>query len=291
MLSTSLTQAFYQDGHQVDVFGRREPQSYPCSTFTRVDLCEEVLDIEALLSADLIVYAAGAGVQAALNTNPLLMYQLNVNVPIGLTIRLKQEGYKGCYISFGSYMEIGLNDEDGKCFNEDEVICSILPVTNDYALSKRIYSRYMRELKAEYTYWHFILPNMFSYNDMKPGTRLIPYVLQYLRDYVQQLHPKAPSFSAGTQMRQYILQEEMPEVIRKAMERRIPSGIYNIGGGEYMSVRETIERLFEAYQVPCLDSYFGKEVRRDGDIRSLRIDGDKLYQAIGYLPNKKMCDL
>ena len=40
-------------------------------------------------------------------------------------------------------MEIGVNDEDGKAFTEEEIICSLLPVTNDYALSKRLYSRYM----------------------------------------------------------------------------------------------------------------------------------------------------
>jgi nucleoside-diphosphate-sugar epimerase len=239
----------------------------------------------------MIVYAAGAGVQAALHTNPLLMYQLNVNVPIDLTIRLKQAGYQGIYISFGSYMEIGMNGEEGKRFAEDEIICSPLAVTNDYALSKRVYGRYIRDFQADYTHWHFVLPNMFSYNDRKPGTRLIPYVLQYLRDYNAGLCPAAPSFSAGTQTRQYILLEEVKNVILRSVDCKIPSGVYNIGGGEYLSVRRTIEKLFNACHVPCSDDFFGKEVRRDGDVKSLCMDGSKLFSAIGYLPEKKMEDV
>lgn len=183
-------------------------------------------------------------------------------------------------------MEIGLNDVDGKAFDEDDVICSPLPVTNDYALSKRLYGRYMKDLIADYTHLHFILPNMFSEDDLKPGTRLVPYVLKYLQDYKAGRPTETPSFSAGTQTRQYITLEEVMVVLSKALDKHIASGIYCIGGGEFFSIRNLIERLFKLYDVPCKDEYFGKEVRRDGDIKSLRINGDKLNSAIGFLPNQ-----
>jgi nucleoside-diphosphate-sugar epimerase len=149
----------------------------------------------------------------------------------------------------------------------------------------------MNDFLADFKYWHFVLPNMFSYIDKKEGTRLIPYVVKYLKDYRNGLSPAPPSFSAGTQTRQYILVEEIKQVIERAYEKRIPSGIYNIGGGEFMSIRETIEKLFSAYGVPCLDSYFGKVVKRDGDVRSLCLDGQKLFDLIGYLPYKRMTDI
>jgi nucleoside-diphosphate-sugar epimerase len=238
MLSTALTKEFMSDGTTtVDVFGRRAPQDYEASNFTAIDLCHEHIDIARIIDADIIIYAAGAGVQPALKTNPLLMYQLNVSIPIDLTIRLKQAGYKGAFVSFGSYMEIGLNDAEGKEFTEDEVILSSQPVTNDYALSKRIYGRYMNDFSSDFKHWHFVLPNMFSYIDKKEGTRLIPYVVKYLKDYRNGLSPTSPSFSAGTQTRQYILVEEIKQVIERAYEKGIPSGIYNIGGGEFMSIR------------------------------------------------------
>lgn len=287
MLSMALTKYFYaQPDTIVDVYGLDAPKGYECTNFYQINLLKDKLDYDKLVKADVIVYASGAGVQAALKTDSSLMYALNVNVPVEMTIMLKKHGYKGTYVSFGSYMEIGLNDVDGKAFDEDDVICSPLPVTNDYALSKRLYGRYMKDLIADYTHLHFILPNMFSEDDLKPGTRLVPYVLKYLQDYKAGRPTEAPSFSAGTQTRQYITLEEVMVVLSKALDKHIDSGIYCIGGGEFFSIRNLIERLFKLYDVPCKDEYFGKEVRRDGDIKSLQIKGDKLKNAIDFLPNQ-----
>ena len=61
--------------------------------------------------------------------------------------------------------------------------------------------------------------------------------------------------------------------------------LYCIGGGEFLSIRNLIERLYALYGVECKDDYFGQSVRRDGDIKSLHIDGSKLMAAINYLPN------
>ena len=292
MLSMALTKYFYaQPNTIVDVYGLDAPKGYDCTNFYQTNLLKDKLDYDKLVKADVIVYASGAGVQAALKTDSSLMYALNVNVPVEMTIMLKKHGYKGTYVSFGSYMEIGLNNVDGKAFDEDDVICSPLPVTNDYALSKRLYGRYMKDLIADYTHLHFILPNMFSEDDLKPGTRLVPYVLKYLQDYKAGRPTETPSFSAGTQTRQYITLEEVMVVLSKALDKHIASGIYCIGGGEFFSIRNLIERLFKLYDVPCKDEYFGKEVRRDGDIKSLRIDGSKLKEAIGYLPDSSIEDL
>lgn len=292
MLSVALTKYFYgRPDTTVVVYGLDEPQGYYCDSFTQVNLVTQTLNYDEVATADVVIYASGAGVQAALSTPSLLMYQLNVNAPIAITLGLKKAGFKGTYVSFGSYMEIGINDEEGKAFNEDDVVCSKLPVSNDYALSKRLYGRYMRDFTADYTCYHFILPNMFSEDDLKPGTRLVPYTLQYLQDYCDGKNPEAPKFSAGTQTRQFITLEEMIETVDKAITVNIPSGLYCIGGGEYLSIRYLIERLFAIYNVPCKDEYFGKSVRRDGDIKSLRLNGTKLYNALGYQPNKSIEDI
>ena len=292
MLSVALTKFFYgRPDTSVVVYGLDEPQGYACDCFTQVNLVTQILNYEEVATADVVIYASGAGVQAALSTPSLLMYQLNVNAPIAITLGLKKAGFKGIYISFGSYMEIGINNEEGKAFNEDDVVCSTLPVSNDYALSKRLYGRYMRDFKADFTYYHFILPNMFSEDDLKPGTRLVPYTLQYLQDYCAGKNPAVPSFSAGTQTRQFITLEEMIETVDRALILHVPSGLYCIGGGEYLSIRILIERLFAIYKVPCMDEFFGKSVRRDGDILSLRLDGSKLYNALGYQPDKTIEDI
>ena len=292
MLSVALTKYFYgRPDTTIVVYGLDEPQDYACNGFTKVNLVTQTLNYEELAMADVVIYASGAGVQAALSTPSLLMYQLNVNVPIAITLGLKQAGFKGIYISFGSYMEIGVNDEEDKTFNEDDVVCSALPVTNDYALSKRLYGRYMRDFRADYITYHFILPNMFSEEDLKPGTRLVPYTLQYLQDYCAGKNPAAPRFSAGIQTRQFITLEEMIQTVDKSIITKIPSGLYCIGGGEFLSIRNLIERLFAIYGVPCKDEYFGQSVRRDGDVKSLRLNGSKLNEVLGYQPDKTIEDI
>ena len=289
MLSVALTKYFYgRSDTTVVVYGLDEPQGYSCDSFTQVNLVTQTLNYEDVATADVVIYASGAGVQAALNTPSLLMYQLNVSAPVAITLGLKKVGFKGIFVSFGSYMEIGANDEEGKAFNEDEVVCSPLPATNDYALSKRLFGRYMRDFRADYTTYHFILPNMFSEDDLKPGTRLVPYTLKYLQDYCNGKNPEAPRFSAGTQLRQFITLEEMIQTVDKSIALNIESGLYCVGGGEYISIRSLIERLFAIYNVPCKDEYFGQETRRDGDIRSLLIRGNKLENAIQWLPSVKI---
>lgn len=292
MLSVALTKYFYnQPNTMVDVYGLDVPNGYEFSNFYKINLLSDVLDYEKLMLADMIIYASGAGVQAALKTDSSLMYALNVNVPIEITLQLKKQGYNGTYVSFGSYMEIGLNNENGKAFTEEEVVCSPLPVSNDYALSKRLYGRYMKDFSADFKNWHFILPNMFSEDDFKPGTRLVPYVLKYLQDFTAGRSTEPQTYSSGTQTRQYITLEEVMQVISKSIEKDIPSGIYCIGGGEFLSIRNLIERLYALYGVECKDEYFGKSVRRDGDIKSLRIDGSKLKAVIDYLPHTTIEEL
>lgn len=292
MLSVALTKYYEaKEDVKVDVYGIDSPNGYDCDNFYQVNLIKDKLNYENLCNADAIIYASGAGVQAALQTDSSLMYNLNVSIPIEITLQLRKLNYKGTYVSFGSYMEIGLNNEKGKAFTEEEVICSNLPIKDDYGLSKRLYGRYMRDFTANYTFYHFILPNMFSETDLKPGTRLVPYTLQYLQDYNGGKNPTAPRFSAGQQTRQFITLEEMIQMVDKAISKHIASGVYNIGGGEFLSIRNLIERLFNIYNVPCKKHYFGQEIRRDGDIKSLCLDGSKLKSQLGIQPNSKIEDI
>ena len=175
MLSKALTKYYVKNEfNQVIVYGLDAPKDYAYSEFIQVNLLRGNLNYDELLTSDVIFYASGAGVQAALTTPSSLMYALNVNVPIEITLQLRERGYQGIYVSFGSYMEIGINNEEGKSFTESEVVCSSLPVSNDYALSKRLNGRYMNDFQAVFTHYHFVLPNMFSEDDLKPGTRLVP---------------------------------------------------------------------------------------------------------------------
>ena len=79
--------------------------------------------------------------------------------------------------------------------------------------------------------------------------------------------------------------------VDRAINAKIPSGLYCVGGGEFLSIRSLIERLFTIYGVPCKNDYFGQSVRRDGDIKSLRLNGSKLFNALGCQPDKTIEDI
>lgn len=287
MLSTYLSKLFFQDKRYIlNLYGIEKPTNYLYTNYNYIDLLNDEIDYDSLLKSDLIIYASGAGVQAALNTKSELMFHLNLHVPIKICNKLKEYNYKGIYISFGSYMEIGLNADENISFDETQIKLSPLLVTNDYALSKRLLTRFMGDLFAPYQFWHFILPNIFVKDE--EGTRLIPYVLDYLRKTSNGELCDLPRFSSGEQIRQYISLEDIGMVILSCIKYNICSGIYNIGGGEVMSIKELITRLFNYYNLPISDKMFSKEVRRDGDIKSLKINGKKLENAIGYQPHQKI---
>lgn len=287
MLSTYLSIFFFNKKDVIlNLYGIEKPNDYRYTNFIYTNLLENKIDYTLLAKSDLIIYAAGAGVQAALNTDSELMYKLNLYSPIEICNKLKKHEFKGAYMSFGSYMEVGINDNENVLFDEKSVELSSLPVSNDYALSKRLLTRFMGNLNAPYRFWHFILPNLFV--EEEKGTRLIPYILNYLNKIKNGETCEPLSFSSGGQIRQYINLDEVCSVINIVFEISINSGIYNIGGGEVLSIKELIIRLFNFYKVPISNDFFGKETRRDGDIRCLKIDGNKLYKEINFLPNKKI---
>jgi UDP-glucose 4-epimerase len=287
MLSTYLSRYFYEtEGVTLNLYGVEKPNGYKYSNYKYIDLLKSELNYKELILSDIIIYAAGAGVQAAVNTSSDLMYKLNLLVPIHLCNKLNEYHYNGYYISFGSYMEVGINNDETILFDEKKIELSTLSVSNDYCLSKRLLTRYMGSLSTPFTFWHFILPNMFVKNE--EGNRLIPYVVESLKK-ISRGEESAPfSFSSGTQIRQYINLSEVCEVITKSYDLSLSSGIYNIGGGEILTVKNLIIRMFNFYNVPISDDYFGKEIRRDGDIKCLKIDGTKLFNAIKFLPNTKI---
>ena len=94
MLSKALTKYFQsQIGNMVDVYGLDAPRDDECANFYQVNLLKDKIDCDKIVGYDVIFYASGAGVQAALKTDSSLMYALNVNVPIDITLKLKQNGY------------------------------------------------------------------------------------------------------------------------------------------------------------------------------------------------------
>lgn len=285
MISSYLTNFFTLKKNEVSCFGLDTPLNYNFTEFYYLNLDSLDFAIDKLNKFDLIVYAAGAGVQAALDTTSSLMYKLNLLVPINLIKMLEATNYQGTFISFGSYMEIGVNDTD-QFFNEEQVEFSKFPASNDYTLSKRLFTRFIGSIKTPFTFWHFILPNIFMKGEK--GSRLIPYIIDYIEKMKNGEDVQRPKFSAGDQDRQYVNFEEVCEIILLCIEKKINSGIYNIGGGEVLQIRALIDRIFSFYKFDSSDEMFGKERRRDNDIKSLKLNGSKLKKLIDFEPKTKI---
>ena len=103
-----------------------------------------------------------------------LIYALNVAVPVKICNQLKQTGYKGVFISFGSYFELGENSDD-HFFTETELLQSQRRTRSDYSISKRMFSRFISSVEMPYKTWHFILPTI--YGERESAHRLIPYTI------------------------------------------------------------------------------------------------------------------
>ena len=65
--------------------------------------------------------------------------------------------------------------------------------------------------------------------------------------------------------------EDVFNIISKSINSGLPSGIYNMGGGKFQSIRELIETLFDFFDV-LAKILFWTETRRDGNIRCLRLN-------------------
>jgi len=278
-LSESIALACNDNCFELSVFGRREPRRHAYTSFHAIDLIEEHLDCKKLVRSDLIIYTAGAGIQSNLKEGLDLIYNLNVVVPVQICNRLKELAYKGAFVSFGSYFEIGENASD-KAYTEIDVLNSQFKAPNDYVISKRMLSRFFSSFSTEFTFLHFILPTI--YGERESNHRLIPYTLNAIERNIDL------SFTSGMQIRQYIYISDLVNILFRAVSANLTSGVYNVAGAEELSVKQLVSMLFELKGRSVTNNVFGKAERLDVGMKILKLDGKKLQRRIGHEPKTKI---
>ena len=248
-------------------FGLEPPALFKGSSFYKINLLNDDLDYEALSKYDFIIYACGAGIQSNLSESTNLIYGLNTFIPIQIMEQLSLVNFTGSFVTFGSYFEIGSNDNDIS-FNESDVLNSRLAVPNHYSISKRLLSTFSVSHSYKFSHFHYILPTI--YGPLESCHRLIPYTINALRngDTLQ--------FTSGIQLRQYVYVGDIPKIIF-SNER---SGIYNIGGSEIYSVKEIVEKIHNMFGVVMNSSIFGKLNRVDVGMKNLKLNDSKLLSAL-----------
>ena len=281
-LSTAIAKYANQEGWNLDMYGLDEPKSHSFDNFFKVNLMDAELDCSGLLDSDIIVYAIGAGIQANLKEGFNLIYNLNVTAPVTICNKLKELGYKGRFVTFGSVFEMGETHEE-RFFTEEDVLTSTCPAPNDYTVSKRMLSSFVSSYKHDFTHWHFYIPTIYGAGENPK--RLIPYVINAIRKG-EELH-----FTAGDQTRQYVHVSEVPRMLALAFEKNLPSGLYNIQGKETVTVKEIVSEIHHAMGKEVPEGCLGSVQRADVGMKYLALDGKKLHDATGFEASIKITDV
>ena len=274
-LSTAIAKYSNKAGWTLEMYGLDEPLGHKYDKFVHCNLMDAELDCSSLVDSDIIVYAIGAGIQANLKEGFNLIYNLNVTAPVTICNKLKELDFKGCFVTFGSVFEMG-ETKEAKFFTEEDVLTSTAPAPSDYVVSKRMLSRFVTSYKHDFTHWHFIIPTIYG-----PGEnpkRLIPYTINAIKN-CEELH-----FTAGDQTRQYVCVDEVPRLLEMALEKHLPSGMYNIQGKETLTVKEIVELIHRELGKEVPNGCFGTAQRTDVGMKYLALNGDKLKDRIGYIP-------
>lgn len=281
-LSTAIAKYANEVGWTLDVYGLDEPVGHKFDNFYKVNLMDTELDCSRLVESDLIIYAIGAGIQANLKEGFNLIYNLNVTVPVTICNKLKELNYQGRFVTFGSVFEMGETKEE-RFFTEEDILTSLCTAPNDYAVSKRMLSKFVASYKHDFTHWHFYIPTIYGAGENPK--RLIPYVINAIRN------GEELSFTAGDQTRQYIHVNEIPRILELALENNIPSGLYNIQGKETITVKEIVTEIHHAMRKEVPDGCFGGVKRADVGMKYLALNGKKLHDATGFEARIKIVDV
>lgn len=273
-LSTAIAKYANKTGWSLDMYGLDEPIGHKYDKFYKVNLMDAELDCLGLMDSEIIIYAIGAGIQANLKEGVNLIYNLNVSAPITICNKLKELGYKGTFVTFGSVFEMGETKEE-RFFTEEDILTSLCPAPNDYTVSKRMLSKFVSSYKHDFRHWHFYIPTIYGAGENPK--RLIPYVINAIRNG-EELH-----FTAGDQTRQYVHVSEVPHMLTLAFEKNLPSGLYNIEGKETLTVKEIVSMIHRAMGKEVPDGCFGTIQRADVGMKYLALDGKVLRKKIGFI--------
>jgi len=244
-------------------YGRKEPSVHQFNEFIFLDLEKEEINIEKISQSDVVIYASGIGVQSNVKYSTQSIYHINTFIPIDLSNKLNNLGFKGIFITFGSCFEIGNNSKSVQ-FSEYEVANSLLNVPNDYCISKRLLTRFVTSSIQSFNHMHFILPTIYGERELEH--RLIPYIIKSIKN------KGIMQFTSGTQIRQYLYAGDVPRIIFELL-RLENKKVYNIQGIETYSVRNIVEKVFSFYNMPISEELFGKAERSDVGMQDLQLDG------------------
>lgn len=281
-LATQIGKFCNEQNFYLQVYGKTTPVYYQFNDFYNIDLLCQQPVIEKLLDSDIIIYAVGGGIQFHLKELRNNIYDLNFQIPVLLYRSLQDFRYLGTFITFGSYFEIGENNQLKK-FNEKDIIDNMSYLPNDYAISKFMLTNFIYRTSPSLKYYHFILPTIYGENESR--LRLIPYTIDSI------INKKKLELTSGEQIREYIYINNVVSIIFESIKSNISSDIYNIHPTETYSVKELVSKIYKFMNVEAPNGVFGLSSRIDEKMKILQLDGKKLLDKIEKQHNMLIEDI
>jgi nucleoside-diphosphate-sugar epimerase len=260
-----------KENHTLTLFSREKTNSN--HLFSAFAYPNSIPDYAVFLDYDIIIFAAAGGVQSSKKYSSDEIYALNAFLPIALSNFLDENNFKGKLISFGSYFEIGGQDEL-KPFTETDVALSNFDLPNNYCLSKRLLTRFVNDSISKMNHYHIILPSIYGKNENE--NRLIPYLISSLEN------EKNLELTAGTQIRQFLHAKDVSEFVMMICNQSIEKGIYNLAPNNHNLVRELVEIVFNHFGKD-FSAVLGKIQRPDESMQVLLLDSTKA-RNLGWQP-------
>jgi nucleoside-diphosphate-sugar epimerase len=228
------------------------------------------LNLSELLIYDFIIYTASVGVQASNRPSNLLLYQVNLFIPIEIVTFLSDNNYKGKFMTFGSYFEIGANNSI-KQFNEIEVIRSTGSISDSYCDSKRLLSNFYMNKQFHISWYHLILPSIYGPNENRK--RLIPYVIDSIRSNSD------PKLSSGKQVRQYLFISDLVDLINQIIITDVPADVYNVPCcEEFIKIKDLVSLIYDIMGQKQFEH--NQILTRDQGMAFLGLNTDKIKNVI-----------
>ena len=254
----------------------RKTLTYPASSGlpqTRFSIGSVEPALEELADFDVILYAAGAGVQSGDPASSEELDLVNATYPIRVLDHLKATGWKGRWISFGSYFEIG-DVTEPKALDESAFVEHQLSGHNPYCHSKKRLTQTIASFDQNVFCHHLVLPNAYGLGE--DSGRLIPYLVNTLNK------GQRPKLSAGLQRRQFLHISDLYTAVDLALNGRIPTGILNFTPVGAVAVRDVVAEVYQ--QMGIHDSpEFGAVQTRDQKMAHLELDPARAF-SLGWRP-------
>lgn len=272
-LAYYLAKKLQDIGHNLTGYAKTNKNSFT-DTFVVFNHPINPLEFNDLLHFDCIIYAAGAGIQSNNEESSTEIFFLNAFLPIKIALFLENKKWEGKFVTFGSYFEIGFNNEQ-HFFTEHEVLLSKSMVPNDYCSSKRLLSRFLVNKESPLQHYHLILPTIYGHGENE--NRIIPYLLNNI---VKNLPIKLTS---GEQIRQYLHADDVANVVLLIVENPFPKGVYNLTQETPIRIKDLVYKVYNCLGQKPPDNIFGQSQRSDMAMSVLLLSGKKQQNIFNQL--------